>query len=298
MTPTSHSKAIIKALTSVSASGHSYSNIFDDWLDLCVASMERLPEHIKATAAGLPMTDTPETEQLFQRIKSRYDNKDYILQAFAQAFASLMESVNDGYDDVIGQVYMEWNVSNKHAGQFFTPWNIAKCMAEMTMMDTEQLIHSRIKAAIEKSPAATAALFASICIQDKDEAWAWYVERVLPLAIEFYDPVTVMDCCCGSGVMFLAAASCLPQWMVQLGLVQFYGMDIDETCVKMARLNCYLYGLNGFGILCILDTPLSKKIPDQVPAPLAILYDKARTFQSLGDRSDSGQRSYPTNQIW
>ena len=49
----------------------------------------------------------------------------------------------------------------------------------------------------------------------------------------------------GSGRMLLAAAGCFPGWAVQLGLVQFYGMDIDPTCARMARVNAELYGLNG-----------------------------------------------------
>ena len=87
-----------------------------------------------------------------------------------------------------------------------------------------------------------------------------------------------MDCCCGSGVIFLAAASTLPQWMVQLGLVQFYGADIDETCVKMARLNCMLYGMNGYGLKCTLDIT-DKQITAQALAPLASLYIEAKTAE-------------------
>ena len=36
--------------------------------------------------------------------------------------------------------------------------------------------------------------------------------------------------------------------MVQLGLVQFFGADIDPMCVQMARINIVLYGLNGTGL--------------------------------------------------
>ena len=118
MAATTHSTAINKALTSMTASVHSYSNIFVEWLGLCVASMERLPEHLKATAAGLPLTDTPETEELFSRINARYDHKQYVWNAFSETFGAFQMSVNDGFDDVIGQVYMEWNVSNKYTGQF------------------------------------------------------------------------------------------------------------------------------------------------------------------------------------
>ena len=47
--------------------------------------------------------------------------------------------------------------------------------------------------------------------------------------------------------MLLAAASTLPEWAVKLGLVRFTGQDIDQTCVRMASINCMLYGLNGYG---------------------------------------------------
>ncbi len=57
-------------------------------------------------------------------------------------------------------------------------------------------------------------------------------------------PMTICDPCCGSGVMLLAAASVLPRGFIDESRVAFYGMDIDLTCVKMARLNMGLYGLD------------------------------------------------------
>ncbi|MBZ0201574.1 MAG: SAM-dependent methyltransferase [Ignavibacteria bacterium] len=39
-----------------------------------------------------------------------------------------MEKTND---DILGQVYMEWNMSNKYRGQFFTPGHVASMMAKM-----------------------------------------------------------------------------------------------------------------------------------------------------------------------
>ncbi len=78
----------------------------------------------------------------------------------------------------------------------------------------------------------------------------------------------------------MAAASTLPQWMVQLGLVQFYGADIDMMCVKMARLNCMLYGMNGYGLKCVMDmTP--EQITAQVPPSLAPLYIEAKTAEPV-----------------
>ena len=74
--------------------------------------------------------------------------------------------------------------------------------------------------------------------------------------------------------MLLAAAAEFPVWAVQLGLVQFYGSDIDQTCVRMAQLNLAIHGLNGYAARCALAeaqaerTGLRQAAPDvSHPAP-------------------------------
>ncbi len=56
-------------------------------------------------------------------------------------------------------------------------------------------------------------------------------------------PMTICDPACGSGIMLLTAAAILPRQMIDEGRVAFYGCDIDSTCVQMAKLNMWLYGL-------------------------------------------------------
>lgn len=48
--------------------------------------------------------------------------------------------------------------------------------------------------------------------------------------------------------MFIAAATCCPPYAVRYGLIQFSGQDIDATCVQMSKVNCMLYGLNGYQV--------------------------------------------------
>ena len=74
------------------------------------------------------------------------------------------------------------------------------------------------------------------------------MSHVLIPILPYYKPITVCDPCLGSGRMLLAAAACYPAWAVQLGLVQFFGADIDPVCAQMARINVLLYGLNGTGL--------------------------------------------------
>jgi len=125
-------------------------------------------------------------------------------QEFTEGFGILLKNVypEQTYRDVIGDLYMGLIGSDKGFGQFFTPWHIAKLMADLTIGTPE-------------------------------------LEQYTPQR-----PMTICDPACGSGVMLLAAASSLPRDFIDEGRVAFYGMDIDPTCIKMARLNMGLYGLD------------------------------------------------------
>jgi hypothetical protein len=81
--------------------------------------------------------------------------------------------------------------------------------------------------------------------EEGDQAFEWFVTRVVPPALPFYKPITVYDPCVGTGRLLLAAAATYSPWMVRLGLVQFFGADIDQMMVNVARSNMLLYGLNG-----------------------------------------------------
>ena len=98
----------------------------------------------------------------------------------------------------------------------------------------------------EENILGAAVLLTSLAIDDTQESRDWFLNRVIPAALPYYQPITVSDPCVGSGVMLLAAASQFPTWAVHANLVQFFGQDIDPTCVKMSRINGQLYGLNGY----------------------------------------------------
>ncbi|MCP4427417.1 MAG: N-6 DNA methylase [Chloroflexi bacterium] len=274
---TRFTKEITKALRKVEPSGNRPSAIFEDWIQLVEACLEAIPAHLRATEEE-PFQETPETAALFERMRVRY-NERYFAH-FAEAMALLIQSATVDYMDVLGLVYMNYAYPKKSQGQYFTPWNVAHMMAKMTINPDE--IEIRLKEAINKSIIAQALLMAGLVLTDPDEMQRHMMEKVLPLALPHFEPLTVCDPCCGSGIMFLAAAKCLPRWAVQLGLVQFYGQDIDQTCVRMANINSMLYGLNGRSLESVLAME-EKRYRGLVPEPWQPYYDEAREADERGD---------------
>lgn len=61
---------------------------------------------------------------------------------------------------------------------------------------------------------------------------------------EFGEPLRILDPSCGSGRMLLAAHHTLGPGH------EYYGIDIDRTCVKMAALNLFLHGMWNSEVMC------------------------------------------------
>jgi len=277
-------RQIIKCLEKVNArSGYHAYQIFDDWSQLVEACLEALPAHLTALAqTGQLAEDTAETKQLFARIRSRYDQQSAaeIWSAFGQALAILLESAEPGlwgpgsygnFDvgymgpDVIGHTYLLYASPNQARAQIFTPWNIALMMGQFLVPHGERQIHDRVKQACQHPDniLAQATLLAGLTVDNPAEAREWFFNRVLPAAMLTYDPIRVGDPAgCGSGVLLLAVAACFPEWAVRLNCVAFEGSDIDPQCVRLAKINCMLYGLNGYTLRL---TEALQNVSDQVP---------------------------------
>lgn len=256
------------------ASGHQPYTIFEDWLDIVHASLEAIPSHLKSAAESKTFAeDSPETREIFDRLRERYP-KPYCWDAFAKAFAILMSSTADeagdeNWEDTLGLVYMEWGHPNKWAGQFFTPFSVAKMMAHVTVGNIEEEIYQRLEEAYLQTPAGK---MHQVMFPERVSPFVRRMgEDMIQLCAEHIKPITVNDCSCGSGVMFLAAASCTPRWALDWGLVVFSGQDIDQTCVKMCQVNLMLHGLNGFNLKCALELAQAEKPAEFELSPSELL---------------------------
>ncbi len=195
--------AIVKCLNKITATGRRPADVFDDWLELTEATLDMLPAHARSTAqTGYPAEDPPEVAEIWNRVRSHYgEAKGWVFERFAEAFGSLLQNAHEPddrptYQDIVGEIYMAWGWPSSGLGQYFTPWPVAQMMAQM-MSGAEQDVHERLKAAIEKSPVAQAIALAGIVLEG-EEAFKWFVTRLVPACIEHYEPVKICDPCVGA----------------------------------------------------------------------------------------------------
>lgn len=258
------SREVARVLEPLASYRRSHS-VFEDWLVLSEAALEDLPVVVSAVSEG---KEPPVLhKELFEEVCGRYHSgKERAYEQFSRAFGVLLESATVEYMDVVGQVYMDFAYPSKGQGQFFTPMNVCRMMAQMVLLDTERLLAKRLGEAARRSDDPVVLAYAFAGLGGDGEVAGHVLRKTLPLIIEHYEPISVMDPAVGSGRMLLAGASCFPGWAVQLGLVQFWGVDIDPTCVRMARINAELYGLNGRGARCW--STLSMKERAGMPEPV------------------------------
>ena len=148
-------------------------------------------------------------EKEYMRIINSYDKKEQKL--FPQMFALLIEELyHRPNQDLLGSLFMELEISNKHAGQFFTPYSICEAMANV-LIERKQLGKTVHKEG-----------YASI-----------------------YDPT-----CGAGATLVSASEICksmFKKYNYQNHLM-FIGQDIDITCVHMCYIQLSLHNLAGYVI--------------------------------------------------
>lgn len=86
-------------------------------------------------------------EERYLQIINGYDKdmQELLVSVFAEISALLQQQINPavGFGDYLGELYMRSETSNKHAGQFFTPYNLSKCCAQITI--NSQIVEDAIE---------------------------------------------------------------------------------------------------------------------------------------------------------
>ena len=84
-------------------------------------------------------TNAKTREEAYKKIASKYKSAE--LERFAEMLATVVTGMDNNTDqDFLGELYMSLELGNDHAGQFFTPYSVCRCMAEITSTDLKARI--------------------------------------------------------------------------------------------------------------------------------------------------------------
>ncbi len=120
-------KEIIQRIQQISGQWSPYQ-VFTDWVE-CVA----------LTIQNNCYAFCKEKDELYQKREQRYCSiiKKYSAeeQSFIVEMTGLLTMAMEiEFSDILGEIYMESGCGNKNTGQFFTPFNVSKMCADMTLL--------------------------------------------------------------------------------------------------------------------------------------------------------------------
>lgn len=150
-----------------------------------------------------------ERENKYLKVINSYTKKEQRL--FPQMLALIVEELEERPNqDLLGELYMMLQISNKNAGQFFTPYSVCEAMSNLTF-DRKELgktVHKKGYASV-------------------------------------YDPA-----CGAGATLISASETCKEMFKKYnyQNHVYFVGQDIDITCVHMCYIQLSLHGLAGYVI--------------------------------------------------
>lgn len=99
----------------------------DRWNDMCTMFAVELANPLDAEHRAA-------RNEQYAAVARKYKPEEF--HRFSELFYTmLMEYEERPFQDFLGQMYMEMGLGNSHAGQFFTPYNICRLMAEMQTRD-------------------------------------------------------------------------------------------------------------------------------------------------------------------
>lgn len=109
---------VVEKLEQIERYGHSRYDIFNDWLDLMLYSLQ-------------------EDDENYLGVVDKYDNDmsdgQRPVDLYAEAFGELQYGIAETEADLLGVVYEELGMDSDQFGQYFTPHNLCRLKADMVI---------------------------------------------------------------------------------------------------------------------------------------------------------------------
>ena len=121
-----HQKELTKLLNSFYGR-HSHWQVFSDFCEMGAIAMSN----------AVDLAQREKREERYLQIVKGYSRDE--LDNFSHGLAHLTMALEGGFSDVLGHTFHDLELHNKWAGQFFTPYDLSRMMARMTIADSEDL---------------------------------------------------------------------------------------------------------------------------------------------------------------
>ena len=121
-----HQKELVKLFNSLSGR-RSHWQVFSDFCEMAAITL--------SNAVDRPQYE--KREERYLQIVRGYERKEVDL--LAQGLGTLVMALEEGFGDVLGRTFHDLELHNKWAGQFFTPYDVSRMMAKMTIGDGDDL---------------------------------------------------------------------------------------------------------------------------------------------------------------
>ena len=116
-------KEITETINGIAGKYSAYE-IFTDWIRCMAMSISNSVTLIHDSV-------WKEREDIYMSTIQKYSSKERI--SFCEMTAWLAETLDDGPDDVLGDIYMKSGMGSKAAGQFFTPFHLSELCARLSI---------------------------------------------------------------------------------------------------------------------------------------------------------------------
>jgi hypothetical protein len=131
-TPAGFRKQFIKAFASL-AHHRERHDVLADFLEMAVCAIR------KTTLPPGPAADAIEDQ--YMAVVKR--NKPEDVRAMPELLGITTLAIQEGGCDFLGQVIVDLELRNDHMGQFFTPYDVSRMMAEMILGDAGEVMKER-----------------------------------------------------------------------------------------------------------------------------------------------------------
>jgi len=113
------------------SSRHSEWEVFSDFIEMSAISISN----------PVDIQHRDEREKRYLEIAKSYERNE--LEVFPKILGELIMALGDSLSDVLGEVFNKLNLACSWKGQFFTPINVCRAMAEMVFAGAKNIIDEK-----------------------------------------------------------------------------------------------------------------------------------------------------------